>query len=338
MHHGRLDRNTALGLRALRERIEESEIPSSRLDETITIATWNIRDFGRKKRLNASIHFIAEIIGQFDLVAGIEVRDNLEDLHRVLQILGPYWDVVFSDFNADPAGNRERVAYIYDKRAVVFTGLAAEADPPRERATVIPIAGGPQREEYISKISWWRSPFMASFRAGNFDFILLAAHIRWGKRTSDRIAPLKLLAQWIAGRRKEPFVIDSDFILMGDFNITSRRSQTFKEIVKHGLEVPPALMKGNFGTNLAKDKRYDQILHHPMHPTLYQDRRGRYRSAGGVLDFLGSSHKPLYPGRSMTKREFTYQLSDHLPLWLQLNIWDDDIELDQMIARRARRR
>ena len=44
------------------------------------MATWNIREFGRRKRMAASIHYIAEILNQFDLIAVTEVRDNLKDL------------------------------------------------------------------------------------------------------------------------------------------------------------------------------------------------------------------------------------------------------------------
>lgn len=332
MHHGKIDRKTAQGLRVLRQRIEAARIPPSKLDETIKIATWNIRAFGNKRRLEPSIHFIGEIMGQFDLVAVVELRDNLGDLHRVLEVLGPYWKVVFSDFNTDHAGNRERIAYVYDERAVVFTGLAAEADPPKEK---VKVKDDPPTYEYRSKISWWRSPFMASFRAGNFDFFIITAHIRWGDRTADRVPPLQMLADWIDARRRETFVTDADIIVMGDFNITSRRSNTFKAITSKGLEVPRALMEDEFGSNLARDKRYDQILHYPMHKTLYEDRRGRYRSAGGVLDFYCGNHRALFPGRTMSKRKFTFQLSDHLPLWLELNVWDDDIMLDQILGPRA---
>ena len=104
-----------------------------------------------------------------------------------MDILGPNWGVVFSDFNADRAGNRERMAYLYDERAVTFTGLAAEADPPRKK----------NRKTGINEptIQWWRSPFMASFRSGNFDFILLSVHIRWGSGADARIPPPKELAK-----------------------------------------------------------------------------------------------------------------------------------------------
>ena len=137
MFHGRLTPDLARGLRVLRDRIELAQIPPSILDETLNLATWNIREFGRRRRRSrrsaAAIHFVAEILSQFDLIAITEVRDDLTDLNRVMTVLGPYWRVVFSDFNADRAGNRERIAYLFDKRAVVFTGLAAEADPPRRK-------------------------------------------------------------------------------------------------------------------------------------------------------------------------------------------------------------
>lgn len=314
MHHGKISREIARGLRVLRGRIDKAKIPSSMLDESITIATWNIREFGKKARSKAAIHYIAEIIGQFDVVAITEVRDNPRDLERVLRVLGPYWSVVFSDYSADAGGNRERMAYVFDKRAVVFTGLASEANPPRKKV------GG----EYLPKISWWRSPFMASFRSGNFDFILISAHIRWGSGTAARVGPLQELANWIHKRRREKHVFDKDIILLGDFNIPSRRSSTFEAITSKGLRAPKALLAGDFGTNLARDKRYDQILHYPTDLEYFTDR-------GGVVDFYSPNHRSLIP--DITKREFTYQLSDHLPLWIQVNVWNEDNHLDQILQR-----
>jgi len=137
MHHGSISTNIAKGLKELRKRIKTAKIPSSSLDETLNLATWNIRDFGKKARKKAAIHLIAEIMGQFDLISVVEVRDNVKDLKRVMDILGPYWHAVFSDYNLDRAGNRERIAYVYDKRAVTFTGLAAEADPIRKKKKIV---------------------------------------------------------------------------------------------------------------------------------------------------------------------------------------------------------
>jgi len=48
-----------------------------------------------------------------------------------------------------------------------------------------------------------------------------------------------------------------------------------------------------------------------------------------ALDFYAGNHKPLF--KDLTKAEFTYQLSDHLPLWVQINTDTDDQKLEQLI-------
>ena len=324
MHHGKISKDIAKGLKELRKRIDKADIPSSKLDESLTLATWNIREFGRKPRVKASLHYIAEILGQFDLIAVTEVRDNVTDLAAVLRILGPYWRVVFSDYVRDPGGNRERVAYVYDGRAVTFTGLAAEADAPRKKDK--------KTGEYLPRYSWWRSPYMASFQAGNFDFVVIAVHIRWAGSDKDRIKPLKLLAEWVDKRRKAKYGVDKDIIVMGDFNIPKIGDPLFKAITSKGLRMPRALQNLDVGSNLAKNKRYDQILLYPRHSKCFTDH-------GGVLDFYTGGIKKLYRDVELDKPAFTYQLSDHLPLWVELDTDIDDEELDQIIKpRRARKR
>jgi hypothetical protein len=315
MFHGDISNEIAQGLKELETRIAAADIPSSSLDESINIATWNIREFGKRRRQEAAIHYIAEILDQFDLISIVEVRDDLTDLNRVLEILGPYWRAIFSDFITDPGGNRERLAYVYDKRAVTFTGLAAEADAPRQKDQ--------STGEYVSPLSWWRKPFIASFRAGNFDFVAITAHIRWGNGDESRVRPLQLLADWIDERQKEKHLVDKDIILMGDFNIPSTDSKLFKAITRNGLRIPDALL-GVHGTNLAKNKRYDQILHYPQYTHCFTNN-------GGALDFYAGDHRKYFP--NLTKSQFTYQLSDHLPLWMQINTDTSDEWLDQQLNR-----
>lgn len=314
MFHGNVSPEIASGLLKLKERIEAAKIPPSKLDETINIATWNVREFGKKKRSEAAIHYIAEIINQFDIVGLVELRDNLNDLGRVLKLLGPDWKVVYSDMIPDAGGNRERLAFIYDERAAKFNGLAAEVNPPRKKKGL----------EYISEESFWRSPYMASFKTGQFDFIILTTHIRWGDDDQGRIDELARLAAWIEGKRLESSKEDKDLIVMGDFNIPSTNDDMFKAITKYGLQVPKALQKLTFGSNLEKNKRYDQILHHPIYPD-------NFTNAGGVLDFyIDEQHiDELFPG--MNKLDFTYQMSDHLPLWMQVNVDIDGFILEEIV-------
>jgi hypothetical protein len=299
MHHGDVSPEIAQGLLALQKRIADAKIPPSKLDETINVAVWNIREFGKARRTEPAIHYIAEILGQFDLVAIVELRNDLTDLGRVLPILGPSWDVVYSDWIDDPGGNNERIAYLFDRRAVIFNGLAAEVDAPRSK----------DKTEFLATQSFWRAPYMCSFRAGNFDFIAIATHTRWGDSIEGRRAELQMLADWIDHRFKDKFVEDHDLIVMGDFNVPKMGDKLFSALTSRGLQVPEALLNLKAGdqviggSNLLKNARFDQILHLP---TL----KKRFSNEGGTLDFYGSDAniKLLFPNQGYTRDKFSFQL------------------------------
>jgi endonuclease/exonuclease/phosphatase family metal-dependent hydrolase len=322
MHHGDVSPQLAQGLLALKTRIAAAKIPPSKLDETINVAVWNIREFGKVRRTEAAIHYIAEILGQFDLVALVELRSDLTDLCRALPILGPSWDVVYSDWLDDGGGNKERTAFLFDRRAVTFNGLAAEVDALRSKKGM----------EYLATQSFWRAPYMCSFRAGNFDFIVIATHARWGSSIEGRRAELQMLADWVDTRFKGKFVEDHDLIVMGDFNVPKIGDTLFKALTSRGLQVPDALVNLRAGeqviggSNLGKDARYDQILHLP---TL----KKRFSNAGGTLDFFGSDAgiQVLFPDKDYTRQKFSFQLSDHFPLWVQIKTDIDGERLNQIV-------
>ena len=48
MHHGEITKEIAQGLKVVQKRIQEAKIPASKLDETLNLATWNIREFGKR--------------------------------------------------------------------------------------------------------------------------------------------------------------------------------------------------------------------------------------------------------------------------------------------------
>ena len=196
-------------------------MPPSILDETMNLATRNIREFGPRESLPQSLHYIAELLGRFDLVALTEVWRNLRDLLRVMDLLPPFWDFVVSDYGGDRAANNDRVAYVCDKRVVRFAGLAAEADPPRTRN---------KQGRCEPSFTWWRARYVASFRAGNFDFVVVTVHLRWGSGEAERFVPLKELARWARNRSRDDRGFDRDPIVVGDVNIPSRESELFRAV------------------------------------------------------------------------------------------------------------
>jgi endonuclease/exonuclease/phosphatase family metal-dependent hydrolase len=314
VHHGDISRETARGLRVLRERIAASSVPSSKIDESLLIATWNVRELRKHPRLDASLHYIAEVIGTFDLVCLVEVRDDVNDLAHVLRYLGPYWKVVFSEYVMDAGGNRERVAFVYDSRAAVFTGLASHVIGKRKK----------NGDEFRDTVSFWRPPYLASFRAGNFDFVVLGTHVRWGRATKSRERELIKLADWIAAEQSGRFVFDKDMVVVGDFNIPSTQSPLYRAVTSRGLKAPKGILDP--GSDLSEKKTYDQILVAPRFPDSVTGR-------GGVLDVWAGSYRPLYAGISRkTNEQLTWELSDHLPLWIELNTDHDGKLLDQVLG------
>ena len=72
---------------------------------------------------------------------------------------------------------------------------------------------------------------------------------------------------------------------MGDFNIPAVDDDAYKAITKRGLSIPDSVRGTEHGSNLAKNKRYDQILYYAKHTSVFSED-------AGVLDFVTAQ-----PGR-----------------------------------------
>src|SRR5262249_37419246 len=150
-------------------------------------------------------------------------------------------------------------------------------------------------------------------------FITVATHARWGESVAARQAELQMLADWIDTRFQDRFVEDHDLIVMGDFNIPKIGDPLFKALTSKGLQIPNALLTLKAGdqvvggSNLTKNARFDQILHLPTSPA-------RFTNFGGIVDFYidDASIAALFPTEHYTREQFTFQISDHFPVWLQI--------------------
>ncbi|KAK0331283.1 hypothetical protein LTR94_029546, partial [Friedmanniomyces endolithicus] len=125
----------------------------------------------------------------------------------------------------------------------------------------------------------------------------------------------------VAVRPPEPDTL----ILLGDFNIFDPKDATLTAITDAGFKIPDVLTRrasdAKGGSNVAKDKFYDQIA-------IWRGKRFDETPRGGVLDFFEAVYrmedealyapeiKPGKKGNLPTYKEWrTYQMSDHLLLW-----------------------
>lgn len=296
---------------------------------TLLLATWNIREFGGTKygeRMQDARFFIAECINHFDLIAIQEVRSNLAELRRIMRLLGPQWDVIFTDVSYAQGGNAERLAFLFDKNQVSFTGLAGEIVlPPSDSETVAQVA---------------RTPFICGFQAGWAKFNLCTVHIYYGKGDQNprRVGEINETARILARKAKDYCTNDDkqvayspeNLVLLGDFNIAKHSDKTFLALENNGFIIPEALQQLP-GSNVAKDKFYDQIA-------FFKRTEGLTGRQAGVFDFYeyvyndeGKYAKWFKATNARNFKEWrTYQMSDHLIMWMQFDVDKTDTYLDEL--------
>lgn len=327
---------TVESLQRLRSKLSR-DIPPRDMEDTLLLATWNLRDFDSNKfgygpRLPESFHYIAEIISRFDIVALQEVNDDLKPFKKLMNCLGPWWDYITTDVS----GNHERGTIVYDKRKVRFDNIAGE----------IVLTD----RNLISGKQFNRTPYLVSFKAGWFKFSLCTVHIYYGdtsgEKLQQRIGEIEAIAEELAKRAKKSAKKEGhNFILLGDFNIVSPEHKTMKALLDAGFHLPDDIRRP---TNAKGDKYYDQIAYMIKKGELEPVRVDDHDSSGvfNMYDVVFKTQdwetyferaredasrdetKWLANGAATTdedKKEYfkswrTWQMSDHLPLWVALKI------------------
>ncbi|WP_273447072.1 endonuclease/exonuclease/phosphatase family protein [Neolewinella agarilytica] len=294
-------------------------IPAKKIGRNLLIATWNIRAFGNLSRVwtssqtdsprrdLSSVHYIAEIVSRFDVVAVQEVKANIRAFRDMMKLLGSNWSFILTDVTVGSAGNGERMAYVFDTRRANLSGLASEIVVPKEWLDEV--------EENSLKDQFVRSPYAVSFRSESKTFILVTLHIIYGKKSSDRIAELKGIARWLSDWASDINTYDQNLICLGDFNIDERGDLLNQTFLAEGLYVPPALQAPEATRSIFnKDKYYDQIAW--FNGDNKQPKLSMDLLAAGNYDFVPL----LWNEETHSKLQHSWMISDHYPLWAEFSI------------------
>ena len=330
----------------LRKQLDK-DIPEKTARNTLLLATWNIREFSDNRKTE-SLYYIAEIISRFDLVAIQEVSGNKKGLEKVMAILGKNWNYIATDSTEGSEGGMECMAFLYDTNKVEFKNLAGEIVLPKD--------------ELIDELQFARTPFCVSFQSGWFKFNLATVHILYGndkEKKERRRKEIEKLAMFLTGRATNE---NFNYVVLGDFNIPEVGSKYMTALEDNGFHIPKAIKK--HPTDLGGTNHYDQIafnLH--LTDTMSVFDEGVQRS--GAFNFTKSvyseadypMYRPLLPEYKETKvldpetnkkkkvkvkrteEEFldyylkyyrTFQMSDHLPLWVELKVDFSSQYLDEL--------
>ena len=341
-------KRTLKNLLVLRDALAK-EIPEKHLDSNLLLATWNIREFGESKyggRSVEALYYIAEIINRFDIIAVQEVRKDLKAFTDLMALLGSYYEYIFTDVTEGKAGNQERLCFVFDTRKVRFGGLSGELVlPPLEEKD--PVTG--QKIVKPSK-QLARTPYMCGFKAGWTNFVLTTVHILYGTAEAEdpnRLKEIENLASSIVAKADKEYEWSKNFILLGDFNIFSKKDSTLSAITKAGFTIPKAIQELS-GSNVQHNKFYDQIA--------FKVRPNNFETTGkaGIFDYykyvyrledeaeyakeMGDAYNVTDDGEPRKNKTVyyktywrTFKMSDHLPMWVEISIDHTNAYLSYML-------
>ncbi|MEO1031414.1 MAG: endonuclease/exonuclease/phosphatase family protein [Bacteroidota bacterium] len=318
----------AKNLLSLRKELKLT-MPSRKVNDSIIIGTWNIRDFGRNRfgfgeRMSESYYYIAEIISKFDIIAIQEVDKDLSAIENLTEILGPSWNFFASTNTLSIASNNTRLVYLFDERKVIFQNIAGQVILD-------------QKNLIQEKYQFARAPYIATFRSGSFKFSICSVHIYFGIsqpghiKYQRRLSEIDTIARLMA---KKMATENENIILLGDFNIISPEHETMDMLLRHGFTVPKNLL---IPSNVHGTKHYDQIAFLVRENEL---QIADSKKSSGVFNYFNTVFKindidhyskteswknAVKKGKNDNKDRIffykmwrTFQMSDHFPKWIEL--------------------
>lgn len=100
---------------------------------TWNIRNFDDDRFNYGPRMTESFYYMAEIISRFGVVAVQEICADLAPLDYLMGLLGREYDYIVTDVtHSGLGGNKERLGFIYDKNKVRFKGVAGEIVLPKK--------------------------------------------------------------------------------------------------------------------------------------------------------------------------------------------------------------
>lgn len=279
-------------------------------DGKLLLATWNIANLGLQVREAEHYKLIAEILSWFDLIAVQEVNDDLEGL-RELQKYLPGYSTIFTD----EGGNNERMCYLFESSKVTTLEKFGELSVPPSEYRFIKLPGVTTKFDGFD-----RNPFLASFKAGKLEFLLLNVHLYFGDESEKKSIERRCLetfcvSRWADLRRKSKYCYTPNIIALGDFNLPKKEDSdpVYKALRAKGLELPDHSTK--IYSNISNDADYDQIAFFP-------GLKDKLTGNSGVFDFDGAIFPDMYASKkeSEFKSYLRYYISDHRPMWIELDV------------------
>ena len=342
------------GLISLREMLAEKVRPR-RTEQNLLVASWNIANLGDDGRLPESLYFIAEILSVFDLIAVQEVTANLADLDRIMRILGPNWRYIYNDPARGPGSNDESSAYLYNTDRVNPTGLTGELSVWTDEMGDALRDGAGEEMQTLTRFAAQRPPYITEFTTRWKRFSMINLHLQPSNSRANadiRQKEIQLVLDALAANDGQRWA--ENVILVGDMNFFQNRDDATIDLLHAAGFWESAGLVGR-QTNLATGSGaqvYDRMFFSVgdyFRIARVAQPDGSMQEQGGVVPVydavMGEQNWQVYheeviaKGKTAAERQarrddlgiaWAYfrqhyrwrQLSDHLPIWVELETDD----------------
>jgi endonuclease/exonuclease/phosphatase family metal-dependent hydrolase len=262
--------------------------------KTAKIAAFNIQIFGQTKSQKAEVMIVlTKIVREFDIVLVQEIRDASEQtipnfVKEINQLAGPKYSFVRSE-RLGRTTSKEAYAYVYNTEIVQF------------------IQGSDYVFNDVDDV-FEREPYIASFKIGSFDFVLVGIHTK-PEDAYNEIGNLTSVVSSIQAANPG----ERDIIVMGDFNADglyfneNDNSNPFKASGFNWL------ITNNMDTMVKTDYTYDRIV------ILDTTLNNEYDAGTGQVFYFDQVY-------GLNNQTLVGEVSDHYPVFAQYktNLPDDD--------------
>ena len=272
--------------------VSQNTITSDDEGTELKLAAWNIRIMSNKSRTDAELEAIARTLVDYDFIAIVELRDEvvLKRTQEILLQMGKAYQYQLSP--AVGRGVKERYAFLYREDLV---GVV-------EQGELYPDAA-----DGIDNFS--RDPYWATFRAGAFDFSVIAVHVIWGNTVGPRKAEVRALAD-VYRYVQEANGVEEDVLLVGDFNRNPNDAEVYGPIM--AIPLMTRLFDLPQKSHIRDSSLYDNI----------------FFQTDFVTEYLGISGIDRFDETDFGDDDKAANLavSDHRPVWAVFgtNFEDDD--------------
>ena len=272
--------------------VSQNTITSDGEQSELKLAAWNIRIMSDNSRTDAELEAIARTLVDYDFIAIVELRDEvvLKRTQRILSQMGKAYQYQLSP--AVGRGVKERYAFLYREDLVDVV----------EQGELYPDAA-----DGIDNFS--RDPYWATFRAGEFDFSVIAVHVIWGDTVGPRKAEVRALAD-VYRYVQEANGVEEDVLLVGDFNRNPNDAEAYSPIM--AIPSMTRLFELPQKSHIRDSSLYDNI----------------FFQTDFVTEYLGISGIDKFDETDFGNDDKAANLavSDHRPVWAVFgtNLEDDD--------------